>query len=106
LKKIFDVNALDLAKVGKAFGFAVPPRVNVNMGTGNSTGSKKGRKRARESDGEDVGEEASPEQTMVEGEREEGGRVQQRQGKGRRIETLGKKKVEKEVYRKRTGNWR
>ncbi|KAG9103078.1 ATP-dependent RNA helicase [Ceratobasidium sp. 370] len=31
LKKIFDVNKLDLAKVGKAFGFAVPPRVNIAM---------------------------------------------------------------------------
>ncbi|KAJ7647602.1 P-loop containing nucleoside triphosphate hydrolase protein [Roridomyces roridus] len=34
LKEVFDVNALDLAKVGKSFGFAVPPRVNVNTGGG------------------------------------------------------------------------
>jgi hypothetical protein len=27
LKKIFDVNALDLQKVGKAFGFPIPPKV-------------------------------------------------------------------------------
>ncbi|KAH9941419.1 P-loop containing nucleoside triphosphate hydrolase protein [Amylocystis lapponica] len=34
LKNIFDVNALDLTKVAKAFGLAVPPRVNVNVGGG------------------------------------------------------------------------
>ncbi|PKI85089.1 RNA helicase [Malassezia vespertilionis] len=34
LKRIFDINALDLAKVAKAFGFAVPPKVNVTIGTG------------------------------------------------------------------------
>ncbi|WVW83356.1 ATP-dependent RNA helicase HAS1 [Kwoniella bestiolae CBS 10118] len=33
LKKIFDVNKLDLAKVGKAFGFSVPPKVNISVGT-------------------------------------------------------------------------
>lgn len=32
LKKIFDVNKLDLAKVGKAFGFPVPPKVNISVG--------------------------------------------------------------------------
>lgn len=32
LKGIFDVNKLDLTKVAKAFGFSVPPRVNVNIG--------------------------------------------------------------------------
>lgn len=29
LKKIFDVNNLDLAKVAKAFGFSSPPKVNL-----------------------------------------------------------------------------
>ncbi|WWC61351.1 ATP-dependent RNA helicase HAS1 [Kwoniella dejecticola CBS 10117] len=33
LKKIFDVNKLDLAKVGKSFGFAVPPKVNISIGS-------------------------------------------------------------------------
>ncbi len=31
-KAIFNVNKLDLVKVGKAFGFTVPPRVDVNVG--------------------------------------------------------------------------
>ncbi|EDQ84581.1 uncharacterized protein MONBRDRAFT_12660 [Monosiga brevicollis MX1] len=30
LKQIFDVNTLDLSRVGKAFGFSVPPNVNLN----------------------------------------------------------------------------
>ncbi|KAG0738934.1 hypothetical protein G6F57_012033 [Rhizopus arrhizus] len=29
LKKIFDINSLDLAKVAKAFGFSSPPKVNL-----------------------------------------------------------------------------
>jgi ATP-dependent RNA helicase DDX18/HAS1 len=33
LKKIFDVNKLDLAKVGRAYGFAVPPKVNISIGS-------------------------------------------------------------------------
>ncbi|CAG8482871.1 9117_t:CDS:2, partial [Scutellospora calospora] len=32
LKQIFNLNNLDLQKVGKAFGFQVPPRVNINIG--------------------------------------------------------------------------
>ncbi|KNE63378.1 ATP-dependent RNA helicase HAS1 [Allomyces macrogynus ATCC 38327] len=31
LKHIFDVNALDLAAVGRSFGFDVPPQVNLNL---------------------------------------------------------------------------
>ena len=32
LKKIFDINALDLAKVARAFGFTAPPNVNITLG--------------------------------------------------------------------------
>jgi ATP-dependent RNA helicase DDX18/HAS1 len=32
LKKIFDVNELDLKKVAKAYGFPVPPKVNISIG--------------------------------------------------------------------------
>jgi ATP-dependent RNA helicase DDX18/HAS1 len=54
LKKIFDVNQLDLAKVGKSFGFAVPPRVNVSVGGGTGGAGRTGKKRRREEgDGED-----------------------------------------------------
>lgn len=47
LKKIFDVNKLDLAKVGKAFGFAVPPKVNISVG---SVKAKKSRDEDESSD--------------------------------------------------------
>lgn len=32
LKTIFDVQTLDLIAVGRSFGFAVPPRVDLNVG--------------------------------------------------------------------------
>ena len=51
LKKIFDVNQLDLAKVGKAFGFSVPPRVNVNIGGGKGGAGRSGKR--KRGDGED-----------------------------------------------------
>lgn len=41
LKDVFDVHSLDLAKVSKSFGFAVPPKVNFNI----SLGGKQSRKR-------------------------------------------------------------
>lgn len=106
LKKIFDVNALDLAKVGKAFGFSVPPRVNVNLGTGKSvtTSSKSGRKRPRD-DEEDVEVDEVLEEMEVGGgadEEEEGrnDKPARGQGKQRRVEVHGQKQVDKEVYRK------
>ncbi|TIC67350.1 DEAD-domain-containing protein [Wallemia mellicola] len=47
LKKIFDVNRLDLKKVAKAFGFSVPPKVNISLGnslkTSKDTAGKKGK---------------------------------------------------------------
>jgi ATP-dependent RNA helicase DDX18/HAS1 len=92
LKKIFDVNKLDLAKVGKAFGFAVPPRVNISMGGGKGGTGRSGVKRKREAEDEDNGSERDNEgagiSRKIEKERE------------RRIERLGKRRVGKEVYRK------
>lgn len=100
LKKIFDVNALDLVKVGRAFGFSVPPRVNITVGGGKSNG-KSGHKRKRF--GEDEDDESQGEDNQEDAENEEneddGNRVR-RQGKARRMETLGKKKVQKEMYKK------
>ncbi|KAI8868288.1 DEAD-domain-containing protein [Ramicandelaber brevisporus] len=44
LKSIFSVNQLDLAKVAKAFGFAVPPKVNLTIGSsGKDRSATKGR---------------------------------------------------------------
>ena len=111
LKKIFDVNALDLVKVGRAFGFSVPPRVNVTVGGGKS-GNKSNHKRRRGDDGDDDEDnEWADENEIGEGEGEEQTRHARRQGKARRMETLGSKKVKKEFYKRskeqkqRTGNW-
>ena len=115
LKKIFDVNKLDLAKVGKAFGFAVPPRVNLNIGPGKGTSAstgRKGKKRQREDEEEeDVDVEemeigGGAEGSDAENNQEENGtrnrnRNRKGQNKERRIETLGRKRVEKEIFRKK-----
>ena len=102
LKKIFDVNALDLVKVGKAFGFSVPPRVNVTVGGGIGGTGKSGKKRIRDEGGDDDSE-WSDEEGNMDGDGADDGRARsngRRQGKARRIETFGKKMVEKEVYKK------
>lgn len=41
LKKIFDVNSLDLKKVGKSFGFQVPPNVHISVGSAVSKNKKR-----------------------------------------------------------------
>jgi len=106
LKKIFDVNKLDLAKVGKAFGFAVPPRVNISIGGGKGGTGRSGVKRKRDDDDDDAGEE---ENSRLEGGDDVSRRkvVSEESERARRIERLGKRKVEREVYRKgaRKPNW-
>ncbi|KAI5124470.1 hypothetical protein M0805_008353 [Coniferiporia weirii] len=100
LKKIFDVNALDLVKVGRAYGFSVPPRVNVTVGGGKGGSGKVGTKRRRDGDNDD--DDDDDDENDSEGESEGEGRdgPQRRQGKSRRMETLGKKTVQKEMYKK------
>ncbi|KZT06763.1 DEAD-domain-containing protein [Laetiporus sulphureus 93-53] len=109
LKKIFDINQLDLAKVGKAFGFSVPPRVNVNIGGGTGGTGRSGKKRKRPEDDEenekweeiDAVDKDGSEAEAEENADEEVWRSQRRGGgRERRKETLGSRKVEKEVYKK------
>ena len=97
LKRIFDVNKLDLAKVGKAFGFKVPPRVNLCVpGGGSGKGEvdseplvvSKGKRRREEVSGD---EEDEQEVRRYRGKEKE---------KRKRIEVLGRKAVEKEKYKK------
>lgn len=45
LKQIFDVAALDLTKVAKAYGFLVPPQVNLLIGAGLKSDRKAGPKK-------------------------------------------------------------
>jgi len=113
LKKIFDVNQLDLVKVGKSFGFSVPPRVNVTIGGGTGGAGRTGKKRRREED--DGGEENDEEweeidakdKTASDEEGAEGDGDEEisrgpvrRTGQNRRKETLGQRKFDKEVYRR------
>lgn len=98
LKKIYDINKLDLAKVGKSFGFSVPPRVNLNIGGGKGNSGTK-RKRS-EMDGEEEVWEEMPIGSGAESEEEIDVDTSQLRGKERRIESLGKKMVDKERYRK------
>ena len=108
LKKIFDVNALDLAKVAKSFGFAVPPRVNVNIGGGTGGTGRSGKKRQHGDEDEDevhVEEIEVNEGDLDKGEEENRGmsargRGDTSQSRTKRAETLGRKKVDKEVFRK------
>ncbi|KAJ2814170.1 ATP-dependent RNA helicase [Coemansia furcata] len=44
LKNIFNVNLLDLQKVGKAFGFTVPPNVNIAIGETRKSDQQRKRK--------------------------------------------------------------
>ena len=48
--QIFDINQLDLQKVGKAFGFSVPPNVNLDVHS-----SKAGQVKSRKSGGSGFG---------------------------------------------------
>ncbi|OLY82593.1 ATP-dependent RNA helicase HAS1 [Smittium mucronatum] len=41
LKTIFDVNQLDLAKVGKSFGFSIPPKVNLKIASTNNSNPRR-----------------------------------------------------------------
>ncbi|ELU44901.1 putative ATP-dependent RNA helicase [Rhizoctonia solani AG-1 IA] len=95
LKKIFDVNKLDLAKVGKAFGFAVPPRVNIAV-AGERPGNDE------DEDGEKRSKGKRRRATHDQEEEEEGEEqvARARNSKQKRVEQLGKKRVEKEVFKK------
>lgn len=92
------MNQLDLAKVGKAFGFAVPPRVNVNVGPGRGTSNATNKKRRREEGG--GGDEEGVQGEQGEEEEEVSRKDVRRENKQRRIEVEGRKKVGKEMYKK------
>ncbi|KAM0749046.1 DEAD-domain-containing protein [Meredithblackwellia eburnea MCA 4105] len=98
LKTIFDVSSLDLAKVGKAFGFSVPPSVNINIGSGMKGKKRKGKDRDGGSDDDDDEDEDS------DGDEEPGQRgksSQRRGGKGlaKRREIEGVRNTDKDFYR-------
>ncbi|KAH6902293.1 ATP-dependent RNA helicase HAS1 [Coprinopsis sp. MPI-PUGE-AT-0042] len=95
LKKIYDVNKLDLVKVGRSFGFSTPPRVNLIVGPGGGKGNAAQKRKLHEAVSGDEGSGSEGEENEQPVSRSQG-----RQGKQRRIETLGKKSVDREVYRR------
>ena len=103
LKKIFDVNALDLTKIAKAFGFKVPPRVNLAIGPGKGQSVRAGEKRRRDEDSGSNDEDEEMETSPAKKTKSDGsvrGLMRGNDGRAKRMETLGRKAVEKEKYRK------
>lgn len=100
LKTIFDVTALDLAKVGLAFGFSTPPSVNINIGNG-----IKGKKRKSDGKGGMVEVEEEDESSGEEEEAMTGRRAKaqmlRKGGNGieKRREIGGMKEGGKDFYR-------
>ena len=107
------MNALDLTKIAKAFGFKVPPRVNLAIGPGKGVSSRVGDKRRREEESEeDTGSEEENDRGRVGSGQTGDGSVRgpmrgKGDGKARRIETVGQKAVDREKYRKAKhgSNW-
>jgi len=98
------VNALDLNKIAKAFGFKVPPRVNLAIGPGKGQSARAGEKRRRdetESESEDENAmDVDPAVTKVAPNGSVRGPMRGKDGKAKRMETLGKRSVDKEMFRK------
>lgn len=68
LKRIFDIHSLDLVKVSRAFGFKVPPKVNLGVGVSLKGSNVQGGKRSREEIEEGQEEEQQPEEEEEEEE--------------------------------------
>ncbi|KAK7691387.1 ATP-dependent RNA helicase [Cerrena zonata] len=86
-KKIYDINALDLTKVAKSFGFATPPRVSL---TSIVSKSAHGQKRKRDDDSGATSDEVDDIETPS----------SRKSQKSRQIEQLGNKTVSKQRYRR------
>ncbi|SCV72511.1 BQ2448_4048 [Microbotryum intermedium] len=98
LKTIFDVTALDLAKVAKAFGFNSPPSVNINIGSG-IKGKKRKDSNRRGSDGEESEEEEEEDLEQVSRRNKVASVRRGGNGQDKRREVEGNRKVEKDFYR-------
>lgn len=103
LKTIFDVTQLDLAKVGKAFGFSVPPAVNINIGSGLKGKKRKveGRKGSDDEESEEESESDHADEDEFEAGRRTKAAMIRRGGTGaaKRREIEGSKKTDKDHYR-------
>ncbi|GAA6064601.1 hypothetical protein JCM10212_000801 [Sporobolomyces blumeae] len=101
LKTIFDVTALDLAKVARAFGFSTPPSVNINVGR-----SVKGKKKRKDHNGpggsdDDDDDDDDSDEEEEDTDRQRRAKMQRRGGgyEGKRRELEGRRGEEKDIYR-------
>lgn len=72
LKRIFDIHSLDLIKVSRAFGFKVPPKVNLGVGVSLKGSNVQGGKRGREIDADEIetaGTSVEEEEVLIQGDR-------------------------------------
>lgn len=101
------MNALDLTKIAKAFGFKVPPRVNLALGPGKGQSVRAGEKRRRDEDDEDDEVTTPAKKTKGKGDGSVRGPMRGSDGRAKRVERLGRRAVEKERYRrpKLGANW-
>ncbi|CAH7685014.1 P-loop containing nucleoside triphosphate hydrolase protein [Phakopsora pachyrhizi] len=110
LKKIFDVNSLDLNKVALAFGFTVPPSVNIPLGSLKNPDKKRKAKDAHDGDGDNVtyqeGGGGVEEEEEGEGDDIDDGGAEEKQAttrrgnyNNRRREQFGSKSLSRDIYR-------
>ncbi|MBW0538812.1 hypothetical protein O181_078527 [Austropuccinia psidii MF-1] len=97
LKKIFDVNKLDLNKVGQAFGFTVPPSVNIPLGSLKNPDNKK--KRNQDNLGKSSDEEDPETEQADEDPSSKKLLLRRPSNPNRRKEQLGSKALAKDHYR-------
>lgn len=101
LKRIFNVHDLDLAKVAKAYGFTVPPAVNIPIGTSTKGAKRKNKNNEDiEVDGAEDDDDADEDDTE-EVKRHERAKMSRndKHSQNRRREVQGGKRVEKDFYR-------
>lgn len=101
LKTIFDVTALDLAKVARAFGFSTPPSVNINVGRSVKGGKKRRDHHGAGSGSDGEGSESDDDDEDEETVRERRAKMARRGGgnNAKRREVEGGRKQEKDFYR-------
>lgn len=100
LKTIFDVSALDLAKVALAFGFQTPPSVNINIGNGIKGKKRKSDGKGGSEDEVEEGESSGEEEEAMTGRRAKAAMLRKGgNGVEKRREVGGAKQVSKDFYR-------
>ncbi|EGF97845.1 uncharacterized protein MELLADRAFT_46164 [Melampsora larici-populina 98AG31] len=104
LKKIFNVNSLDLNKVGQAFGFTVPPAVNIPISALKNSDKKRLKTSESHDPEQDVEDKSNGDWTSDEEDEDNQGprkrpTVRRESNTNRRKEQFGSKAVAKDHFR-------